>query len=96
MTYKPTHITGTVTTTVHSLKGVLHSITVNEAAANGVITVYDGVAATGTVLAIITSPGTLLQNHFTLIYDVDFDTNLTVVTSVAAQDITISTRPQGN
>ena len=81
------------TTLISTGPTVLHSITVNKAAANGVITVYDGVTAAGTVKAIITSPATLLQNHFTLPYDTVFSQGLCIVTSVAAQDITVMYAP---
>ena len=85
------------TTTVTAKASVLTSITVNKAAANGVITVYDGEAvAGGTVIAIITSPGTLLQNHFTLNYNICLSKGLTIVTSTAAQDITVAYRVIGS
>jgi hypothetical protein len=71
-------------------QGILHSITINKAAINGVITVYDGIDATGTLIGTITSPATLLANQNTLIYDVCFNKGLTIVTSTTAQDITVS------
>jgi len=90
--FKNITLAAPTTTTVHTGEGTLHAVTVNKAVATGVITIYDGTAATGTKIATITSPGTLLQNNFTLIYDVDFRVSLTIVTSTAAQDITISYR----
>ncbi len=89
------HITAAAptTTTVSSGPCILESITVNKALATGVITVYDGTATQNVVVAIITSPATLLQNHFTLNYGVCLKTNLTIVTSTAAQDITVAYRP---
>lgn len=80
------------TTTVRTGAGVLHSIAVNKAVANGVITIYDNTAASGTKIGTITHPGTLLQNQYVLIYDVVFTTGLTVVTG-AADDITICWKP---
>jgi hypothetical protein len=77
------------TTTVKSGSGVLHAITINKAAANAIIAVYDGTAAQSNEIATITMPGTLLQNQITLFYDVAFVTSLTIVTTTA-QDITVS------
>lgn len=87
------HITAAAptTTVIKSGDGMLHAITINEAAGDGVITVYDNTAGSGTVIAIITMPTTLLSDapHVAL-YDVKFSTGLTIVTSGAAQDITVS------
>jgi len=89
-TYKNITLAAPTTTTVKSERGTLHAITVNKTTANGVITVYDGVAADARIIATITSPATLLQSQFTLFYDVDFSDNLTIVTSTGAQDLTVS------
>lgn len=76
-------------TTVHkSGGGVLHRIVVNKCTANGVLTVYDNTAASGTKIATITMPGTLLQNHFVLEYGLQFGTGLTIVGSGADVDYT--------
>lgn len=87
------HITlaAPTTTSVKSSPGFLHSIVINEPTAGGVITVYDNTSATGDVIAIITMPATLLSDgpHFVL-YDLQFNTGLTVVTSGAAQDVTVT------
>jgi hypothetical protein len=77
------------TTTVKTGSGVLHNITINKATASAVIAIYDGAAATGTLIGTITMPATLLQTSVSLNYDVAFVTNLTIVTTTA-QDITIS------
>ena len=77
------------TTTVKTGSGVLHNITINKAAANAIIAIYDGVAASSNEIATITMPATLLQSQVTLNYDVAFVTNLTIVTTTA-QDITVS------
>lgn len=83
------NIASATTTVCRSGKGFLSKIVVNTAVANGVITVYDNTAASGTKIATITMPATLLQNHFTLDFGkVMFNTGLTVVTS-AATDITV-------
>jgi len=90
-----TYISSATTSIISTRPCVLERITVNKAAANGVITIYDGpTAAAGTVKGIITSPGTLLQNHFTLEYGTVFPKGLTIVTTVAAQDITVIHKPQ--
>ena len=78
------------TTTVKSGPGLLHTLVFNKLAANGVITIYDSLTASGTVIATITSPATLLSNQGTLLYDLEFKTGLTIVTSTAAQDITVT------
>jgi hypothetical protein len=79
------------TTVVKASAGILHSIVINKPTASGVITIYDNTAASGTKIATITMPATLLSDgpHLTL-YDLSFDTGLTVVTSGAAQDITVT------
>jgi len=84
------------TTVCHAGPGTLHRIVVNKAAVNGVITVYDGTAAQSVEIATITMPATLLQTHFVFEYEVDVATSVTVVTSTAAQDITVVTSGQGN
>ena len=80
------------TTTLKNGAGVLHTIVINQAAATGVITCYDNTAASGTVIATITQPATLLQSFASLSYDVAFLLGLTCVTSTAAQNITVSLR----
>ena len=87
-----THITAAAptTTTVTSRPCVLSGVVINKAADSGVITLYDGTAAQAVVIGIITSPGTLLHNQVSINYkDIVLKTGLTVVTSGAAQDITI-------
>lgn len=81
------------TTVVASRQCTLDKIVINKATANGVITVYNGISAASpaTAMAVITSPATLLQNQVTLDYgDICLDKGLTIVTSGAAQDITVS------
>jgi hypothetical protein len=83
-----TNIAGAATTVIKSGAGRLKCIVVNKAVASGVITVYDNTAASGTKIATITNPGTLLQNYFVLTYNAKFTTGLTIVTS-AADDVTV-------
>ena len=81
------------TTTISDRPCILAGIVINKAAANGVITIYDGTTS-GTAVAIITSPATLLQNQISLnFHDICLKKGLTIVTSAAAQDITIAHRP---
>lgn len=83
------NIAGAATYTVASGKGYLHGITVNKAVASGVITVYDNTTNSGTKIATITHPATLLHTQISLDYfKARFGTGLTVVTS-AADDITV-------
>jgi hypothetical protein len=91
--YSYTNIASATTTTVRSGKGVLHGITINKAVASGVITIYDNTAGSGTKIATITEPATLLNSQMQLLYDVCFTTGLTIVTG-QADDITVSWLPQ--
>lgn len=84
-----TNVASATTTAVKSGAGTLHSITVNKAVASGVITVYDNTAGSGTKIATITNPATLLHSQMFLPYGVRFATGLTIVTS-AADDITVA------
>ena len=93
MSYSHKNITTATTTVVRTGAGVLHAITVNAAVASGTITVYDNSAGSGTKIATITFPATLLASQIVLLYDVVFTTGLTIVT-VEANDITVSWRPQ--
>ncbi len=93
-TYTNITLAAPTTTTLMDRPGILAGITINKATATGVITVYDGTVTTGTVVATITSPGTLLQNQVSIDYhDLCLKKGLTVVTSTAAQDITVTYRP---
>lgn len=78
------------TTVVKSGSGFFHLLVINTAAANGVITIYDNTSATGTKIATITQPAALIESAQTLVYDIEFNVGLTIVTSAAAQDITVS------
>jgi hypothetical protein len=75
------------TTVVKPGQGILHSIVFNKPVATGVVTVYDNTAGSGTVIATITEPTGVLP--YVLLYELTFNTGLTIVTSVAAQDITV-------
>jgi hypothetical protein len=75
------NIAGAATTLVRTGPGILERLVVNRAIASGVITIYDNTAGSGTLIATITHPGTLLQNQYDLEFGVRFSTGLTIVTS---------------
>lgn len=83
-----TNITSATTTTIKSGQGCLVAIVVNLTVAGGVITIYDNTAASGTKIATVTYPATLLASQTVLPYFCKFATGLTIVTS-AATDITV-------
>ena len=89
------NIAGAATTVVRSGSGTFKRLTVNKAVASGVITIYDNTAASGTIIATITQPATLLQTQYDLEFNCKFTTGLTIVTS-AADDITAIWNPVGN
>lgn len=76
------------TTVVKTGQGILGSVIFNLPVATGVVTIYDNTAASGTIIATITEPSGVLPHGLT--YNIHFKTGLTVVTSVAAQDITVT------
>lgn len=80
------------TTVVKSGAGLLHVITVNKSTALGVIQCFDNTSASGNIIATITQPAAVLQSQIVLWYDTTFSLGLTCVTSIAAQDITVSSR----
>lgn len=86
---KFTNIAGAGTNTLRTGSGRLYGVIVNKAVLSSVTTIYDNTAGSGTIIATITQPATLLQSQFDLDYQgLQFNTGLTVVTS-AADDITI-------
>jgi hypothetical protein len=87
-TFQYTNISSATTTTCKSGMGTLIRIVNNRKVANGVITVYDNTAGSGTVIATITNPATLLDNAQVFEYGVGFDTGLTIVTT-AADNLTV-------
>ncbi len=92
--YKNITLAAPTTTTVSAGPAILSKIVINKATANGVITVYDGTAAQNVIIATITSPATLLANQVSLDFgDVCTNNGITIVTSTAAQDITVAYRP---
>lgn len=87
--YNYVHIllAGPTTTVVKTGVGILHTITLNKPVATCVIIIYDGIDATGPIGS-ITVPASPLP--VTLTYDVTFTVGLTIVTTTAASDITVS------
>jgi hypothetical protein len=83
-----TNIATATTTVVKSGQGRLLRLIVNTAVAGGVITIFNNTAGSGPVIATITMPATLLQNHFDFEFNCRFHTGLTIVTT-AATNITV-------
>ncbi len=90
--YSYNNMTTQTTATVKSGAGTLHGVIFNTPLANGVVTIYDNTAGSGTTIGTITFPATLLSDVQDSLYDVSFGTGLTLVTSGATQDITIAYR----
>lgn len=90
--YKYNYIVTAATTLVKNTSGILHSITINKPVAAGIIEVYDAITAAAPTIAIITRAATLLTDGpVTLLYDVKFNTGLTIKTT-ETQNITVSYR----
>lgn len=81
------HISTDTTTTLKSGAGVLHTICVNSVGAASTITVDDATSATTPTVAVLS--GATLGCYT---YDVAFSTGLTIVTAVAAPDLTVAYR----
>lgn len=86
--YKYKAITGQATTLVKTGAGFLHSITFNKPVATGTLKIDDALTDTTPVIGTITTPAN--PQPYTVIYDVVFNTGLTIVTGTADQDITVS------
>jgi hypothetical protein len=86
--FQATNINTATTTVVKSGSGILKKIIVNKLVALGVVTIYDNTAASGTKIATITSPATLLASQLQLDYGIRFQLGLTIVTS-STDDITV-------
>lgn len=83
--YNYTNITTATTTVVKTGLGVLHAIILNTPVASATATVYDNTAGSGTKIGTVTLPGTLLnEGPVSAIYDVQFNTGLTLVTTGTA------------
>jgi hypothetical protein len=84
MANNATNIAAAGTTTLFTGKGTLHSVVVNSVAATSSVVVYDNTSAAGTKLATI---GTV-SSYGSFIYDVAFNTGLTVVVT-GTPDVTV-------
>jgi len=74
------NVAAAATTVVIGRSAVLRAIVVNAAVASGVITIYDHAsAASGTKVATITHPATLLQNQYRLEYGAHCANGIVVV-----------------
>lgn len=80
------NITTDTTTLVKGGAGVLASVCVNTPAATETITLYDSLTATGTKIGTITLYASTNPCFY---YNVNFLIGLTVVTAIAAGDITV-------
>lgn len=82
-------ISTNTTTAVKASPGLLHTITINTSgASSNTITVYDNTAGSGTIIATI--DGTADPGH-TLVFDLQFNVGLTIVTATGtAAKITVT------
>jgi len=82
------HINSNGTTTIKPAPGWLHALTLNNPVATSVITIYDSLSGSGTVIGVITVPSG--QGIVSLPYECSFNVGLTIVMATAASDITVS------
>jgi len=81
------NITTNTTTTVKSGAGTLYNIAINTLGNTAVVTIYDNTVGSGTKIGTLT----LVSGLPTPVYNVNFATGLTLVTTgIAAPDITIA------
>lgn len=85
-----TNITTDATTTVKSVVGLFHGICINTPVATETITMWDNTSAAGNKIGTITIPASPVPACY--LYDVNLLIGLTIVTAVAASDITVMTR----
>lgn len=82
------NISAAATTVVKSGAGQFIGVVFNKLVALGVITIYDNTAGSGTKIATITNPASLLASLASLPFNIRFSTGLTVVTSLG-DDLTV-------
>ncbi len=88
--YNYTNITTQTTTLIKAGAGTLHAVIINTPLASGVVEFDDALTHTTPKIGTITLPGTLLQDGPKVgMYDVTFNTGLSITTSGATQDITV-------
>lgn len=83
-------INTSTTTVVKAGSGYLNTINLSAAAATATINVFDNTAGSGTVIFSYTQGAAALTAPVTLELNVRFSTGLTIVTAVAAVDMTVS------
>lgn len=78
-------------TAIKTGAGVLRKVIINAPVASGTVTIYDSLTATGTKLATITLPASLLSDGpLEADYNCAFVTGLTVVTTGSNMDTTVT------
>jgi hypothetical protein len=85
--YTYTHISTDATTQIKSGPGIMHTLCVNSPAATETITIYDSLTGSGSIMAVVTLTAST-QSCFA--YDIAFGTGLTIVTAIAAGDLTVT------
>ena len=85
--YNYTNMTSQTTTLIKTGAGLLHAVVVNKPVAAGTIELDDALTHTNP-FGTITIPATA-TNPFSLVYDVQFSTGLSITTAGATQDITL-------
>lgn len=82
------HISTNTTTVVKSGPGILHTLTVNITGTTATVVIWDNTAASGTQIANMT----INANDTFFLFDVAFNTGLTIVTTSGATvgDYTVS------
>jgi hypothetical protein len=75
------------TTVVKSGAGILHTVCINTPAATGTIAIYDNTSATAPLIGTITA---FASTNPCFTYDAAFTKGLTIVTSTAANNITVT------
>lgn len=88
--YAYTNITTDTTTSILSGPGVLGGVCINAGASGETITIYDSLTGSGTKVGTITLAAT---SGGCFNYNAFLTTGLTIVTAVAAADLTIIWRP---
>lgn len=76
-----TNISSAGTNVLSDRSGVIRRVVINNAIAGGIVTIYDNVIASGTIIATITIPAVLTFNQIVLDYGIRFLNGLTVVTT---------------
>ena len=86
--WRYSHITDTTTTVIKEGPAIIHSVIIGSPTQNAVITIYDGVDDSGEVVAVMTTAANILPRS--VLINISLEVGLTVVTTTASQDITIT------